>query len=235
MLWFLVKNPIFRSDFVFLPAFSSSALGLLTLTYCFLTSRRYGWNTASLLTLIASIITTLGYGGLLWWTQRQTVMIRNNLPVKKPRRSHHRSRSPRQVMSEIHQQQQHQYHYQGPPSYREQSVDLSLHADSDTKSLESGATEMDNDAKVAYTGHFAPPGPPPLNAAAAPPLSAPTPVQHRARDPASGQLQSVPSFAQSTTTQGTDLLDGQQYSNRGTRSYPASRAVSAYPASAYPG
>lgn len=85
LLCFAVRNPLFQADNVFLPAFTSCALGLLTVFYNFLIYNRYYWNTPALLVTVAAAISTIVYGGLLIWTQRKVgfvkTRIQHNLPV----------------------------------------------------------------------------------------------------------------------------------------------------------
>lgn len=71
LLCFAVRNPLFCADYVFLPALSSCALGILTVFYSFLVNSRYTWNTAAYLTTVAAALSTIIYGGLLLWTHRR--------------------------------------------------------------------------------------------------------------------------------------------------------------------
>lgn len=71
LLCYAVRNPLFRADNVFLPAFTSCALGLLTVFYNFLVFERYYWNTPALLVTVGAAVSTTVYGGLLIWAQRR--------------------------------------------------------------------------------------------------------------------------------------------------------------------
>lgn len=70
------RDWIFRADSIYLPALSSSFLGLLTVFYSFLISTRYKWNTASLLITIFSALSTITYGALLLWAYRKIALAR---------------------------------------------------------------------------------------------------------------------------------------------------------------
>jgi hypothetical protein len=76
LLCFACKNPKFQAESVFLPAITSSAVGLLTIAYNFLSSKRYNWNTAAITGTVLSTTSTLLYGILLFWAHRRIVKIR---------------------------------------------------------------------------------------------------------------------------------------------------------------
>ncbi|GIZ46377.1 hypothetical protein CKM354_000950400 [Cercospora kikuchii] len=71
LLCFAVRSPEFQADSVFLPAFTSCSIGLLTVLYNFTVFRRYHWNTPALLVTVCAAVGTILYGGLLVWTQRK--------------------------------------------------------------------------------------------------------------------------------------------------------------------
>ncbi|KAF2216226.1 hypothetical protein CERZMDRAFT_16147, partial [Cercospora zeae-maydis SCOH1-5] len=71
LLCFAVRTSEFQADNVFLPAFTSCSLGLLTVLYDFAVFRRYHWNTPALLVTVCAAVSTILYGGLLVWTQRK--------------------------------------------------------------------------------------------------------------------------------------------------------------------
>ena len=71
LVCFAVRNPLFQADAVFLPSFTSCALGLLTVFYGYLVSSRYILNTPAILVIIAASISTITYGGLLIWSHRR--------------------------------------------------------------------------------------------------------------------------------------------------------------------
>ncbi|KAI5359119.1 hypothetical protein Slin14017_G100210 [Septoria linicola] len=79
LLCFAVRNPLFQADNIFLPAFTSCALGLLTVFYSFLVFNRYEWNTPALLVTVAAAVSTIVYGGLLVWTQRKVGFVKTRL------------------------------------------------------------------------------------------------------------------------------------------------------------
>lgn len=73
LLCFAVRQPQFQAESIFLPAFLSCIIGLLTVFYSFLVFSRYKWNTAALLVTVAAAISSIVYGSLLVWTLRKTV------------------------------------------------------------------------------------------------------------------------------------------------------------------
>jgi hypothetical protein len=62
----------------FRPALTSSALGLLTIAYNFLSSRGYQWNTAAITGTVISTTSTVLYGILLLWTHRRIVKLKEH-------------------------------------------------------------------------------------------------------------------------------------------------------------
>ncbi|KAF2843781.1 hypothetical protein M501DRAFT_1006238 [Patellaria atrata CBS 101060] len=76
LLCFACSNWIFQAEAVFLPALQSSALGLLTLIYCFLSSSRYQFGTGAIVATALSLSSTLVYSGLLLWTYRRIARVR---------------------------------------------------------------------------------------------------------------------------------------------------------------
>ncbi|KAF2277224.1 uncharacterized protein EI97DRAFT_313936 [Westerdykella ornata] len=75
MLCFACRNEVFQAEAIFLPALQSSALGLLTIAYNFLTSRAYIWNTPAITGTVVSTASTLLYGALLLWTHRRIIKL----------------------------------------------------------------------------------------------------------------------------------------------------------------
>ncbi|KAF2466433.1 uncharacterized protein BDR25DRAFT_345631 [Lindgomyces ingoldianus] len=76
LLCFACRNEMFQAEAIFLPALTSSALGLLTIAYNFLSSRRFLWNTAAITGTVISTTSTVLYGILLLWTHRRIVKIK---------------------------------------------------------------------------------------------------------------------------------------------------------------
>lgn len=66
-----VRNPLFQAENLYLPSVTSSAVGLLTICWGFLISRRYDWNTAAKVSIVVASLSTVIYGILLIWTQRK--------------------------------------------------------------------------------------------------------------------------------------------------------------------
>lgn len=79
LLCFAVRNPLFQAEAIFLPALTSSAIGLLTIFYDFLVfnTDRYTWNTPALLTTAAAAVSTIVYAGLLIWAHRRIALLKN--------------------------------------------------------------------------------------------------------------------------------------------------------------
>lgn len=73
LLCFACRNELFQAESIFLPALTSSALGLLTIAYNFLASRSYEWGTAAISGTVISATSTILYGALLLWTHRRIV------------------------------------------------------------------------------------------------------------------------------------------------------------------
>ncbi|CAK3805558.1 Hypothetical predicted protein [Lecanosticta acicola] len=71
LLCFAVRNTLFQAEAIFLPALTSSFIGLLTVFYAFLVYTRYTFHTPALLTTIAAAIATVVYAGLLFWSYRK--------------------------------------------------------------------------------------------------------------------------------------------------------------------
>ncbi|ORY16462.1 hypothetical protein BCR34DRAFT_476264 [Clohesyomyces aquaticus] len=76
LLCFACRNEVFQAEAIFLPSLTSSALGLLTIAYNFLSSRRYLWNTAAISGTAISSTSTVLYGILLLWTHRRIVKMK---------------------------------------------------------------------------------------------------------------------------------------------------------------
>ncbi|EDU43391.1 hypothetical protein PtrSN002B_005331 [Pyrenophora tritici-repentis] len=71
LLCFACRNDRFQADGVFLPALTSSVLGLVSIAYNFLSSRAYDWGTAAISGTALSTVTTLLYAVLLLWKYRR--------------------------------------------------------------------------------------------------------------------------------------------------------------------
>ncbi|PSN75435.1 hypothetical protein BS50DRAFT_40122 [Corynespora cassiicola Philippines] len=76
LLCFACRNEMFQAEAIFLPALTSSALGLLTIAYNFLSSRSYEWGTASITGTVVSATSTLLYAALLFWTHRRILKLK---------------------------------------------------------------------------------------------------------------------------------------------------------------
>ncbi|KAF2763781.1 hypothetical protein EJ03DRAFT_283453 [Teratosphaeria nubilosa] len=71
LVCFAVRSPFFQADSIFLPALTSSVLGLLTVLYDFLISSKYQWNTPALLVTVAAALSSIIYAVLLVFTHRR--------------------------------------------------------------------------------------------------------------------------------------------------------------------
>jgi len=71
LLCFACRNDRFQADGVFLPALTSSVLGLVSIAYNFFSSRAYHWGTAAMSGTVISTVSTLSYGALLLWKHRR--------------------------------------------------------------------------------------------------------------------------------------------------------------------
>jgi len=71
LLCFACRNDRFQADGVFLPALTSSVLGLVSIAYNFLSSRAYNWGTAAISGTGISTFSTLLYSVLLLWKYRR--------------------------------------------------------------------------------------------------------------------------------------------------------------------
>ncbi|PVI04782.1 hypothetical protein DM02DRAFT_518030 [Periconia macrospinosa] len=76
LLCFACRNEIFQAESIFLPALTSSALGLIAIAYNFLSSRAYIWNTAAISATVISATSTVMYACLLLWTHRRIVQLK---------------------------------------------------------------------------------------------------------------------------------------------------------------
>lgn len=70
LLCFACRNQVFQAEGVFLPALTSSAFGVLSIAYNFLISKAYVWGTAAISATVVSILSTVLYSSLLFWTRR---------------------------------------------------------------------------------------------------------------------------------------------------------------------
>ncbi|KAF2715417.1 hypothetical protein K504DRAFT_366086 [Pleomassaria siparia CBS 279.74] len=84
LLCFACRNELFQAENVFLPALTSSAIGLLTIAYNFLSSHRYEWGPAAISGTVVSTTSTMLYAMLLFWTHRRIVKLKDS---KTPRSS----------------------------------------------------------------------------------------------------------------------------------------------------
>ncbi|OAL05061.1 hypothetical protein IQ06DRAFT_213616 [Phaeosphaeriaceae sp. SRC1lsM3a] len=71
LLCFACRNERFQAEGVFLPALASSAIGLVSIAYNFLSSDAYHWGTSAITGTVVSSTATLTYGALLIWTQNR--------------------------------------------------------------------------------------------------------------------------------------------------------------------
>ncbi|OCK85045.1 hypothetical protein K432DRAFT_287631 [Lepidopterella palustris CBS 459.81] len=76
LLCFACRNEMFQAESIFLPSLASSALGLLTVLYNFLSSTRFVWNTAAIVSTVLAATSSILYGILLVWAHRRIVKIR---------------------------------------------------------------------------------------------------------------------------------------------------------------
>ncbi|RMZ70855.1 peroxisome proliferator-activated receptor gamma coactivator-related [Pyrenophora seminiperda CCB06] len=70
LLCFACRNDRFQADGVFLPALTSSVLGLVSIAYNFLSSHAYRWGTAAISGTVISTGSTVLYAILLLWKYR---------------------------------------------------------------------------------------------------------------------------------------------------------------------
>jgi hypothetical protein len=75
LLCFACRNELFQAEGVFLPALASSALGLISIAYNFLSSHAYVWGTSAITGTVVSAAATLTYGALLLWTHHRIVKL----------------------------------------------------------------------------------------------------------------------------------------------------------------
>ncbi|KAF2123455.1 hypothetical protein P153DRAFT_380084 [Dothidotthia symphoricarpi CBS 119687] len=76
LLCFACRNEVFQAEGVFLPALTSSALGLLSIAYNFSCSRSYTWAMPAITGVVVSTTATLLYSGLLIWQHRRIIHIK---------------------------------------------------------------------------------------------------------------------------------------------------------------
>lgn len=82
LLCFACRSEQFQAQSIFLPALTSSAFGLLTIAYNFLSSRLYTWNTPAISGTVIATASTVVYGALLLWTHRRIVKLKEKLPSR---------------------------------------------------------------------------------------------------------------------------------------------------------
>ncbi|KAF2657595.1 hypothetical protein K491DRAFT_594706 [Lophiostoma macrostomum CBS 122681] len=78
LLCFACRNEMFQAEAIFLPALTSSGLGLLTIAYNFISSRSFVWGTAAITGTVISTTSTVLYGALLLWTHRRIVQLKDS-------------------------------------------------------------------------------------------------------------------------------------------------------------
>ncbi|KAH8728211.1 hypothetical protein GQ44DRAFT_609709 [Phaeosphaeriaceae sp. PMI808] len=78
LLCFACRNEHFQAEGVFLPALTSSAIGLISIAYNFLSSYSYVWGTSAITGTVVSTTATIVYGGLLLWSQRRITKKNDN-------------------------------------------------------------------------------------------------------------------------------------------------------------
>lgn len=78
LLCFACRNEIFQAESIFLPALSSSALGLITIAYNALAYRNHEWGTPAISGIVISATSTVLYAGLLLWTYHRIAKLRKN-------------------------------------------------------------------------------------------------------------------------------------------------------------
>ena len=76
LLTFAVRNALFQVETLFLPTFMACILGLLNVFYCFITNKRYSWNTPAYLLVTAAALSSAIYAGLLFGTNRKVSKLR---------------------------------------------------------------------------------------------------------------------------------------------------------------
>ncbi|KAF2749530.1 hypothetical protein M011DRAFT_398559 [Sporormia fimetaria CBS 119925] len=87
LLCFVCPNDVFQAENIFLPALTSSGLGLLTIAYNFLASRSYTWSKAAITGTAISGTSTVLYTFLLLWTQRRIIQHRDQVASLERHRS----------------------------------------------------------------------------------------------------------------------------------------------------
>ncbi|KAK3209420.1 hypothetical protein GRF29_69g1716037 [Pseudopithomyces chartarum] len=76
LLCFACRSERFQAEAIFLPALTSSSVGLLSIAYNFLASNAYTWGTSAISGTVVSTVATFLYGMLLIWTHRRIVKSR---------------------------------------------------------------------------------------------------------------------------------------------------------------
>ncbi|KAG9191510.1 hypothetical protein G6011_10244 [Alternaria panax] len=82
LLCFACRNERFQADAVLLPALTSSALGLVSIAYNFLSSPSYHWGNAAISGTVTSAAGTLLYSALLLWTYRRIAKSRRQTDAR---------------------------------------------------------------------------------------------------------------------------------------------------------
>lgn len=76
LLCFACRDIQFQADSIFLPALTSSVLGLVSIAYNFASSRAYAFDISAISGTVISALATLTYGALLLWTYRRITKAR---------------------------------------------------------------------------------------------------------------------------------------------------------------
>lgn len=75
LLAFVIRNPLLHLELIFLPCLTSCMVGLATVFWDFVISRRYSWNRAAGSTVGVAGLGCIVYGTLLIWTSLKLLKI----------------------------------------------------------------------------------------------------------------------------------------------------------------
>lgn len=78
LVCFACRNWIFQVECVYSPSLTSCIIGLLTVFYSFIISKRYVWNVAALLVTIGSALSIIVYAALLVLALRRIAALRKH-------------------------------------------------------------------------------------------------------------------------------------------------------------
>ncbi|KAI9687425.1 MAG: hypothetical protein M1820_010449 [Bogoriella megaspora] len=81
ILYFACRSSLFQGDAIFLPALTSSSLGLLTILYTFLVHSHTTWTAVPILSLVVAAVSTIFYSILLLLTHRRISRARAIQPL----------------------------------------------------------------------------------------------------------------------------------------------------------